>query len=314
MGLMNKRGIFFLLLTILLITFFLISYTFYSVLKDRTAIEKRVETMNSFVVAAEDDLERRMFIAGFRAIFIFQEFVIGNQTPIVDVDAGFDELFFSATFNGASKSIMNGATFDDIAVFLNEKASNIGANLSMTNPVVTIDQVDPWNVRVTLTSDFVLEDLSGLVKWDKVLVTEAFVPIDKFADPLYVLNTGALVVDNVTRTPYKDFVDGSDIANFSVHALSNYYNESADAPNFLQRLMGDTSADPDGNGIESFVNLDRFASLGITQFEKSVVDHIYFSGANPSTTCISGMDNSWFRIDSNHVEDYELTGVQEACV
>ena len=48
---MNKKAIFFTLLVIVMLSLFLISYIFYSVVKSREALNKRIETMNNFVFA-----------------------------------------------------------------------------------------------------------------------------------------------------------------------------------------------------------------------------------------------------------------------
>ena len=46
---MNKRGMFFTILTIALLSLFLVSYSVYSYAQNREGINKRIKTMNNFV-------------------------------------------------------------------------------------------------------------------------------------------------------------------------------------------------------------------------------------------------------------------------
>jgi hypothetical protein len=303
----NKRGMFFMLLAILLISILLLSYTFYSQFREKETIRKRVESLNNFVFVVEEDLERRLFIAGFRIIFLFESHVIESGSPIDNMNDRFDEAFYDGTFSGDFQDIMLGATFYDMEYVLNEKAQKIGANLSFNNPKVEIDQEDPWNVKVNLTIDFIAEDSSDLVKWNKTLTIESYIPIDSFGDPLYVLNTNSIIYSNISKSPYAgNFVSGGDISNLLDHTLQSYYVPNSDAPSFLDRLQGINS--PNMNGIESLVNLDQLASAGISIEDKSVVDHIYFSTGNPLACNVlpSGMP-SWFKLDNAHDGFYEVT-------
>ena len=45
----DKRAMFFTILTIAIISLFFVSYTFYSAIKDRNPVSKRIETLNNFV-------------------------------------------------------------------------------------------------------------------------------------------------------------------------------------------------------------------------------------------------------------------------
>ena len=304
---MNKRGMFFMLLAILLIGIILLSYTFYSQFRERNTIQKRVETLNNFVFAVEEDLERRLFITLFRIIFLFEEKIIETANPISNMEDKFNEAFYNGTYNGEFQNLMLGATFYDMENVLRAKANKLGANLSFENPKVEVSQDDPWNVKINLSIDFVAEDLSGLVKWNKTLVVISYVPVESFGDPLYVINTNSLVFSNISKSPYSDnFVSGSDASNLLAHLEGSYYIVNTDAPSFLDRIKGINAGN--ANGIESLVNLDDLASLGIEVEQKSVVDHIYFSSGNPSSCGVipSGMP-SWFELDNAHLITYQVS-------
>jgi len=293
------------ILAMILISFFLVSFNLFSHIKDRKSIQRRVDTMNSFVFAVEEDMERRVFISGFRAIFLFEDYITQTGLPITNLDSSFEEIFYNGTLYGEQKILMQEARFDDIEDLLREKANKIGANLSMSNPEINITQEDPWNVKVSLETDFLLEDEGELVSWNKTLIAIALIPIENFGDPLYYINTNSLVFGNISKTPFTDFVEGGDVSNLLAHLEGNYYLASPDGPSFLDRLKGINA--PNVNGIESLVNLDELVSRGISVEEKSIIDYEYFSANNPAFCSIqeSGMP-SWFRLNTERVGDYEV--------
>jgi len=305
---MNKRGMFFMILAIVLVTFLIFSLTFFSFVKDRGAIEDRIDTLNGFVFAAEEDLERRLFISGFRMIFLFEKRIIEQGEYIDDTENRFNELFYNATLYGESfPDIMSGATLGDIEDELEGKANKIGANLSLYNANLVVTQDDPWNVKVSLNAELFIDDISGLASWNRTLVSEALVPVEGFGDPIYSVSTNSLVFENITRSPY--VFDPADVANLRDHTLGSFYIASPNnAPSFLQRLEGDLTSDL--NGIESLVNLDRLVSAGvIVDPSRSDIDFEYFGvSSNECAVSPAGMP-SWFKLNSNRVADYQVSCV-----
>jgi hypothetical protein len=304
----NKRGMFFMILSVVLVTFLIFSLTFFSFTKDRDAIEERINTLNGFVFAAEEDLKRRLFISGFRMIFLFEKRIIERGEYIDDADARFDELFFSGTLYGDSFSdVTTGATFADIKDELERKAGKIGANLSLYNADLVVTQEDPWNVKFSLNAELFVNDLSGLASWNRTITSSTFVPVQGFGDPIYSISTNSLVFVNITKSPY--VFDPLDINNLRNHALGSFYVVSPNnAPSFLNRLEGDLSSNL--NGIESLVNLDKLVSAGVAvDSSRSDIDHEYFGvSSNECAVSPSGMP-SWFKLNSNRVGDYQVVCV-----
>ena len=303
---MNRGGAFFMMLAVILITFFVVALTFFSDVANRESTQKRVETLNNFVISTEEDIERSLYIAEFRTIFLFEQRIIESGIYIDDVESRFEEAFYSGTLYGEEEPLLTGVTYEDIEDIMKEKANKLGADISFSNSSLEVNQVDPWNVNARFTLTFVAEDLSGLVKWNRTYTSEVLVPLNNFADPIYLVNTNSLVTTNITQTPYDGFVSGNDVSNLSSHLENQYYVANADSPSFLKRLEGDFSAD--ANGIESLVDVGKLASLGLSVEDKSVVDHIYFSSSNPAACGVSqiGMP-SWFKLDSGHTSVYEVS-------
>lgn len=184
--------------------------------------------------------------------------------------------FFLGTVHGVSNStFLSGVTYDDLIDSINEDSSKINVDISLANTVINISQDDSWNVRFDMVSDFFMKDCEGLANWTKQQVLTAYIPISGFEDSFYTINSNARVSRKINETLFEGYyVSGSDVANLSNHFANGLYAESASAPNFLMRLEGNFSADSEGNGIESFVDITEFSGQGLTTYAKSVVDYI----------------------------------------
>lgn len=302
----NKKGIFFTLIAIAAISLFLSGYTFYTNYSERSTIKDRVSTLNNFVFSMEENLERQIFISGFRSLFIMQTESVEQGTYIINATASLNELFFNSTYNGIEESIMLGATFSDIQDFIEQKANKVNLDISLSNPSIYLTQTDPWHVDVVLIADFNARDQGGLVSWNKTKTYSAKIPITDFEDPIYLLNTGGIVTNKIEKTPFSEFT----ISNLNNHTSGKYYKESTEAPSYLNRLQG--SNNPSDFGIESLVYIPQLSNQGISTQDKSVVDYIYFSSNNPVSCKITGMSN-WFKLDQAHLADYNVTGLEHDC-
>ncbi|MBD3252169.1 hypothetical protein GF386_00365 [Candidatus Pacearchaeota archaeon] len=305
---MNKKGVFFTIITISLLSLFLISYSIYSYVNNRESINQRVKTMNNFVYLVEQDLPRKLYVSGFRGLFLIEKRISENLTYTDNVTENFEEFFFQGTIDGYIKNselnVTEGVLFEDIASSFNKKANIINVNISMNNENVKIEQEDPWNVKFTLEVNIFIEDLAGLASWNSTKNFTARVPIEGFEDPVYTVNTNALAPNKINKTIYTGF-SNTDSTNLSGHSQNSYYIESSSAPSFLMRLEGDLSSDI--NGVESLVNRPKLEIVGISTKDKSCVDHVYFNETyNPGSNLIQDMPN-WFRLDNAHLSIYNAT-------
>ena len=301
----NKKA-FFTITAIMLLSLFLISFGTYSVIKDRTSLTKRVNTLNNFVNSIEEDIPRQIYASGFRIIFLMESKIVENGTYIANFNSSFREAFFNGTLNGQQQSLMTGVTFDDIENSLNSQAGKINANVELSNPVVSVEQDGPWNIKVSLTVNLSINDEGNVASWQKEETYETLISVENFEDPLYVVNTNGLVSNHINQTVYEPFVSGSDVSNLEDHVEDSYYISSALAPSFIDRLQGLTTPSPDG--IESLVYLPKLSNAGISVKDKSCVDYIYFSSDNPAAHSIQGMPY-WFKLDDNHLDIYGVSGL-----
>ncbi len=306
----NKRGIFFTTIVIIILILFITTFSFYSENKERKSTQKRIETLNNFIFSIEEDIPRQLYASGFRIIFLLEKNIIETGSYITNLNSAAQELFFNGTLYGGInpdiQAIMEGAKFFDINSSLQSKAAKINAEIEIINPSMSLRQIGPWNVKITLSSTTIIKDKSNLVSWNKTQNISALIPIENFEDPLYLINTNGLVTNKITKTPYTTFVQGNDVSNLYTHSQNSYYTNSTLAPSFLDRLEGKTSASP--HGIESLVNLAKLSLQGITIQDKSVVDYIYFSSQNPAACNVqpSGMP-AWFKLDNSHLTTYQVS-------
>lgn len=257
--------------------------------------------METFLFSIEQNLQREMYIFGYRTIFSAEDYIYrtGNYVDVNDV---FSEAFFNGTIYGNGSQILNDTTYGAIINSINEKANKINVNITLSQPFIYVAQKDPWNVEVTFSVNLTMTDNGGLASWNKQENISALIGIEGFEDPIYVVNTNSKVSYKINRTLYSS---GENVTNLSAHLNGRYYIAHNDAPSFLKRLAG--SFTPDANGIESLVDLNKLSLEGIEIKQKSVVDHIYFSTDNPASFNIPNMP-SWFRLDSAHIAKYNSTG------
>lgn len=297
---------FFTIIAITLISLFIFAYATFSVVEDRSATNKRIESMNNFVFSAEDDLSRQLYISGARAMFLFEKRISEDGLYISNVSGRFSDLFFNANFYGEYQEIMSGATFTDIVSSLSERADKINVNATLTAYRVYMTQEDPWRIKIVLEGNLYIVDKGGLASWNKTSNFSGYIPIENFEDPFYTINTHGKLINKINRTLYSNFVSGVDISNLSSHLNNHYYLSSNLAPSFINRIEGNYSASP--LGIESLVYLPDLTSQGILVEDKSCVDYIYFSNENPNSYSIQGMP-SWLKIDSTHLNIYNVSGL-----
>jgi len=307
----GKKGIFY---TLLAIVFILILLFFVKIKTETKPGEKidltrtRIETINQFVDGVEEDLQRALYISGFRSILAFNQYLLSsNGTFLNSTQDSFQEAILNGTVGGISDVLISGSTFYDWLQNVKEKGTNLNINLELENPELAAYQTDPWHVKLELNVTLSADDTMGIASWNRRSQIITTIDINGFEDPLYIINTYGRYTNTINRTIYEDNYTYQvspgvwNVDNLRDHVTNMYYTENSDAPDFLMRFEGKLTGSP--QGIESMINLERFNSQGIPIYAYSLADHEYWSST--SGVSIRGMQ-SWFRIDPGHRTKYQI--------
>lgn len=302
----NKKGMFFTIITIALLSLFLLSYTFYSFYGERKSVDKRIETMNNFIFSLESDMSRQVYISGYRAILSIENYITTQGDFVDNSESALEELLLNGSINGEEMGLMEDFKLGDWSSRVSEMGEKVNVAVNYTLKSVEVYQKDPWFVDINMTIDLFIVDKNNVASWNRTQNIISKIEITEFEDPLYLINSNGRVTNKINQTIYTFFVSGSDVSNLLDHNEKGYYIPSSNAPSFLDRLEGKTSANE--NGIESLVYLPSLSEQGVSIKEKSIVDYIYFSDSDPSSHRIQGTPY-WFRIDEEHLDDYGVEGL-----
>ena len=306
---MPKKSMFYISAAIALTFVIFITYSAYNPyrLNDKMEVAgTRIETMNFFVKDVEKDINNGIYIAGFRTLLSFNQFIATNGTYIDDVNARFKESFLNGTISGQPLSLMQSSTFTDWANKISAKADIIDIILNYTIIDVNINQSNPWSVDVGLNISINIKDKKNTSSWIRNRYFMTKINIIGFEDPLYVVNSNGRVSNTIIQTNISPFVSNGDVTNLLLHTNYSYYISHADSPSFLMRLQGNLGNS--SNGIESLVNLDKFQQQNLPLKDRSVIDFIYFGNGNTVNYRINNTP-SWFKIDQNHLATYGVTNL-----
>ena|SRR3989338_6075088 len=305
----NKKGIFFTFAAIALAIVIILSlnvYKTYEMREKADVIGVRVNTVNNFIKDVEQDLEKGLYIASFRAFASMGEYIANEGKFIENIVGSFNELILNGTLNGQELGLMEESTFTDWVNKIAIQADKVDIKVAFTITDVSINQTDPWSILINSHINITVMDKKNTSSWKRGRDISARVSIENFEDPLYIANSIGRVTNAIVKTPITDFVNGNDVTNLLLHLNNSYYIESTTSPNFLMRLEG--SLLNSSTGIESLVNLGEFQAQGLAIKDRSAVDYIYF-GTQSTTNYRINQTPSWFKLDSGHLEIYEVQNI-----
>jgi len=303
---LKKRGIFFTTAAIALAMVIIVTYGAYNTyrLSDRMeVIDTRIGTLNLFIKDVENDLSKGVYIAGFRTLLSFNQFIAANGTYIDNVNQRFEESFLNGTINAQQLSLMEDSTFTDWANRVSAEANKVDIQFNFVINQVKLNQSDPWSVDIGLNLSLDIRDKRNTSYWIRERYLTNRISIIGFEDPLYVVNSKGRVTNTITRSNLTNFVVNGDVTNLLIHTNNSYYIAHNDSPSFLMRFEG--KLDNSTPGIESLVNLDEFQQQGLVLKDRSIVDYIYFGTQNTQNHRINKTPE-WFKIDEGHLDVYQV--------
>ncbi|MFH1586107.1 MAG: hypothetical protein ABIB79_05050 [archaeon] len=304
---MNHKAQIFSMLVLLLIGLMFISVELFSFLHERGVIRTRVSTMDTFLKSIEDNLDKQVYISGYRIMFLAGNYIVDTGVYLGDdiyytsadpVFQFFNESFLNGSVAGVEQPLL--FTYSQLADSIVEKGEKMNLDIIFQDPpeLISITQNNPWFVNFSVAFNLTMEDRENLASWNRFQVVSAYVPVTGFRDPIYNVETYNKVERLIQKTPYTVW----NVGNLNAHVTNGYYSNNTDAPSFLKRLVGNLSSDP--NGIESFVIRPDLSTQGIPTQDKSCVDYTYF-GVQENGNAVSGMPG-WFLIDDAHRSIYCL--------
>ena len=296
---MAKKGIFYTLAAIALSAVIIATYSAVSTyrLSDKMeAVQTRIDTVNFFIKDVDRDINKGVFISGFRTLLSFNQFISTNGTFLDNGNERFKESFLNGTIHQQSLSFMQDSTFTDWANKISSEAGKIDILFNFTINDVKLNQSSPWSVDIVLNISLNIRDKRNTSYWvrDRYLMSK--INIQGFEDSLYVINSNGRVTNSIIKSNITDFVVNGDTTNLLIHANNSYYIASNSSPSFLMRLEGNLGNS--SNGIESLVNLDKFQQQGLPLKDKSIVDYVYFSNVSTTKFRVNNTPQ-WFKIDGN---------------
>ncbi len=309
---MNKKAFYFTTIAIALSIVVLLSYNVYTSYKlkdEMKPIEVRVNTMSNFINDLEKDIDKAIFIVGFRSLLSLEDYMMEYDRffndpaipPTPSLNNAFEEIFQYGTINSEKMSLMENNTFINWTTKMKDQAKKTDINLDFTINDVTISHSSPWLVDISVNLRINVGDKKNTASWT---INKAFTKkmnITGFVDPLYLVNNDGKVNNTIRKTTVSDFA-----TQLPTHALNSYYVEHTDAPSYLMRFENNLGSSP--YGIESLVNSQKRIDKGLPALDRSAVDFIYFGTVVTANCNIESMESyDWFKLDGSHLGFYKAS-------
>jgi hypothetical protein len=118
-----------------------------------------------------------------------------------------------------------------------------------------------------------------------------------------------IIGSNFTTILNGTLVNGTNTNNLIALINNSFYIASNYSPSFLMRYEGNFTQDPNGNGIESIVNIVSLSDQGLDVYPDRIkVDYMYFNNINDNKICnVSNIQTMYhFVIPKNRIGLYQI--------
>ena len=310
---LNKKGIFFTLITLSLMTALIIIFTpsaSVNIGADILVIKTRVTTLNNFVLDLENYyFENILRVSSHKAILALILYVRDNGqfADLNELQSRFYEVALNGTINGVSQPIMQGSTINNLLErMVNTSKDTLNVDTGFKVNSINISQFTPWFVNLRLNIIFSVS--SETSSWNvSNFALNADLSIEGFNDTYYLVNTGGMYENKINKTDTfpKGVDEVKDHINYGTYV---YYDE---APSFLMRFTNDFSDTSQKKccGIESLVNPNKITP----QKDTSYVDYIFWETASDCSNNelytikgISDADYPNFKLDLAHIVSFNI--------
>ena len=276
---MNRKAIFFTLMSILIIELVVMSYLI-SIDTNHNrripTIENRIKVADAYNKRIKDSiLDKLVKVASYKAM---QELIANpkDYSSIEELNGYFTSIVFNGTIpyiKGGITSIEN-VTLNSTLKKLTQVMNNTFHINAFFNPkkleIFQSELTGPWLFAVNFSFDYFIG--TNLGEWNmtgtSIIVT---VPVIGLRDPLYLHH--ASTYEMFFRRSYDENIvwNNETLLNFIANKT---YRHEPKAPNFIQRIMNSVS-NSTCCGVESFINPEDISSLGGHE-DESYVDYCFF--------------------------------------
>jgi len=298
-----------LFVAIMIIVFLL--YKEYSYTDRQKVVETRIRTINDFIKDIDSDSKRVIYISGFRSLIALEDYVARSGKYLNKTEELFRIAFYNGTVNGSEVKILENSSYFDYLEKLRVIAGRIGISIDINVTNITLYHNSPWSVNVIVTTHVNITDKRDLARWEFYKDYNTSVSLIDIRDPIYSVYTLGKMPNTIRISPpnISDFVYDAtnETTNLTLHINNSYYLENELAPSFLMRLEGNFSNS--SYGIESLVPIPELIEQDVIySTTKSIVDYVLFSNITGYEEKACNVDNmpSWFKLDTNHTNKYEV--------
>jgi hypothetical protein len=284
----------------------------------QAAVYERVSTIDDFLKSLEEDSKRAAYIAGFRTFIALEQYVTDTGGYVPDMDASFKEVFLTGSLGNTSFVIMENSSFDAYVSRVQAQALRQGIAFNATVIILSVWQVDPWNVLVNYSMAINASDVRGIARWEQEKTFTGSVPVEDIRDPVFTANTYSRLQRVVKRSDVVLFVNYSenknDTSELRRHFNNSFYLAAGRGPSVLMRFAGNFSDSP--YGIESLVDTQELDAQSLTVYPtRSIVDYQYFGNSSSSATACGIQDMpSYFKLDNASLVVYQVdSNITQTC-
>jgi len=307
-----KKGVFFTLSAIILLTVFFAGLLFEispQISEKNKVISVKTANMNQFVRGLDQDVERGLFIAGFRALLAAEQFVSDNNQFLNNVEDNLKEAMRNGSIDGNSLPMMDQSTIPEWLSRIQTEAIRLGILVNFSEEIIIVNQSSPWVVNYYVNVSYNVTDIGRTATFNRDILIDTEVSIIKLKDPIYTIFTSGRIVRSINSTPYEgNYASGLNITNLQNHINDLLYANST-GPSYLMRLEGNLNNSP--MGIESIVFIPDLEDQGLPVFERTSVDYLYFANSGLPFFTINNTFESWFRLDDGHLDKYQVRDITE---
>jgi hypothetical protein len=304
----RKKGIFYTfsaLFMLAIIFTWLFFNTSYRVGDDTELVEYKTATMNDFIASFDNDVQRGLYIAGYRALLSAESRISSSYAFLNDSVAAIEEAMINGSIDGAPAGMMGNSTLLEWLNRIKEAAVDVGIVVNVSYSGLLVTQTEPWYVDFYANLSYNITDTTNTAVFSRSISSDARVSIIGMRDPIYTYYTAGQIIRQINNTPYEGFyASGVNTSNLILHINQLRYANST-GPSYLMRLEGALDGTSSA-GIESIVRLPDLQEKGFPVYERCSVDYVYFGNTTPTIYRINNTFEDWLRLDDAHLDKYQV--------